>query len=360
MTMNLMTYVTSTTTDQKVFVSVVVKPNPSSNNVSQLATTNASIDIDLIGISKNNRGSAAVAFMNYGNMADILKHSDTRKTIISSVVSATLPKTRSTWFTQPVNITFKHRELDTHGQLSCVYWNKNKWVEIGSTAIRHNSTHTICSYDDLSVFALIIEVEPCMTLFGVTVSLHCDSVLNMSVAQGFGVVFLALCLLTFAFCCQTRNNNTALINLCLNLLLFHLLDLLKPLFQLHLQSPEACAVTIGVRWFFFISTLVWMFIETVLLFLLVKKLWKMLGHSDLAQFIILGCYWIFPLIPSENEVLYNIFLFLNSQQGTFIFIVHCLLNQEVRQQYRKFLGKIFHFQNPGTTSEFRETQETQN
>lgn len=51
--------------------------------------------------------------------------------------------------------------------------------------------------------------------------------------------------------------------------------------------------------------------------------------KSLAQFIILGCYWIFLYIPDEKGVLFNIFLFLNSQQGTFIFIVHCVLNQEV-------------------------------
>ncbi|KAF5898376.1 adhesion G protein-coupled receptor E3-like, partial [Clarias magur] len=464
MTMDLMTYVRSTATDQnnityygnavlnltmnlvstlvnkkdtnnislslpnlEVCVSVVVNPGTSSNNTCQLVTTDAYIDIDLIGISKNNKGSAAVAFMSYNNMTDNLKLSDTRKTIISTVVSATLPKTPNTWFTQPVNITFKHKELDTHGQISCVHWVENRWVDIGCTAIRLNTTHTMCSFDQLSVFALVIEILPCMTLFGVTVSLHCDSVLNLSIAQGFGVAFLTLCLLTFAFCCQTTNNkNTALINLCLNLLLFHLLDLLKPLFQLHLQPPEACAVVTVVRWFFFISTFVWMFIETVQLFLLVKNVsqirsnqqhafsWKLLNiigyvisvgvlivcsvfeplklvneqcwdsqstdiqfdipilcivssnmllfiiiiimmmitmkrlrnenlqrsnannptvvmrvmFKSLAQFTILGCYWIFPYIPSEDEVLYNIFLFLNSQQGTFIFIVHCLLNQE--------------------------------
>lgn len=55
-----------------------------------------------------------------------------------------------------------------------------------------------------------------------------------------------------------------------------------------------------------------------------------LMFKSLAQFIILGCYWILLYIPSDNGVLYNVFLFLNSQQGTFIFIVHCLLNQEVR------------------------------
>lgn len=56
-------------------------------------------------------GPAAVAFMNYAGMAEILKPSNTEKIMISTVVSATLPKTPNTWFTQPVNITFKHTKV---------------------------------------------------------------------------------------------------------------------------------------------------------------------------------------------------------------------------------------------------------
>ncbi|GAA6112231.1 adhesion G protein-coupled receptor E3-like [Tachysurus ichikawai] len=288
--------------------------------------------------------------------------------------------------------------------------------------------------------------------------MHCNPVLNMSMAQGVGIVFLILCLLTFEFCWQNPNEtNKALINLCLTLLLFHLLDLLKTPLHPYLQPPQACAVMNGIRWFFFISTFVWMFIETVLLFQFINKLsqirlnrrewlsWKWLnltgyitplvvvivcalvyktqpldqecwGTNDihkifdipilftvtsnmilyiiiiiimiitlkqlknenlqrsntdrtdmmirvmfksLAQFIILGCYWIFLYIPSKDGVFYNVFLFLNSQQGTFIFIVHCLLNQEMRQKYKKLLCDICCFTNPGTVTEFQETRETQ-
>ncbi|KAK3530629.1 hypothetical protein QTP86_029559 [Hemibagrus guttatus] len=467
-------------------------------------------------------GSAAVAFMSYTDMPNILKPNLSTRQIISTVVLGTFPKTTHTWFTRPVNITFKHtNELDTNDTLFCLSWEKNDWVENGCIVTQTNRTHTVCSCDEISVLALIMETIPCkvgceleekerfwseldevmesiptgervvigadfnghvgegntgdeevmgkfgvkernlegqMTIFGATVSLHCNPVLNMPMAQGVGIVFLTLCLLTLAFCCQNLNEtNSALTNLCLNLLLFHLLDLLKTPLHPFLQPPQACAVVNGIRWFFFISAFVWMFIETVLLFLFIKKVsqirlnrqeglnWKWLTmtgyiiplvvvivcalvHSkqtvnkecwetkdiydifdipilftvtsnmilyiiiiimmiftlkqlknenlqrsntdgtdmimrvmfkSLAQFIILGCYWIFLYVPSEDGVLYNVFLFLNSQQGTFIFIVHCLLNQEVRQKYRKLLGDICSFKNPGTITDFEQTRETQ-
>ncbi|XP_066518207.1 adhesion G protein-coupled receptor E3-like [Hoplias malabaricus] len=58
----------------------------------------------------------------------------------------------------------------------------------------------------------------------------------------------------------------------------------------------------------------------------------------LMQFFILGCPWILGFFTNYNEVLKYIFLFITSQQGTFIFIVHCVLNHEVRQQYRNWIN----------------------
>ncbi|KAJ3600876.1 hypothetical protein NHX12_031850, partial [Muraenolepis orangiensis] len=57
----------------------------------------------------------------------------------------------------------------------------------------------------------------------------------------------------------------------------------------------------------------------------------------LAQFVILGCTWILGLYQS-NLFFQVLFIVLNSQQGTFLFIVHCLLNKEVREEYIKWLS----------------------
>uniref|UniRef100_A0A3Q3FUD4 G-protein coupled receptors family 2 profile 2 domain-containing protein n=1 Tax=Labrus bergylta TaxID=56723 RepID=A0A3Q3FUD4_9LABR len=46
-------------------------------------------------------------------------------------------------------------------------------------------------------------------------------------------------------------------------------------------------------------------------------------------FVILGCTWILGLYQT-NLFFQVLFIILNSQQGTFLFIVHCLLNKEVR------------------------------
>lgn len=60
------------------------------------------------------QGSAAVAFMSYTDMADILTLYDfdmfmsRRKSMMSTVVSVTLPQTTNTHLNTPVNLTFTH------------------------------------------------------------------------------------------------------------------------------------------------------------------------------------------------------------------------------------------------------------
>uniref|UniRef100_A0A3P8SEB0 Adhesion G protein-coupled receptor E8 n=1 Tax=Amphiprion percula TaxID=161767 RepID=A0A3P8SEB0_AMPPE len=54
---------------------------------------------------------------------------------------------------------------------------------------------------------------------------------------------------------------------------------------------------------------------------------KVIVFKILAQFVILGCTWILGLYQT-NLFFQVLFIVLNSQQGTFLFIVHCLLNKE--------------------------------
>ncbi|KAL7852226.1 hypothetical protein SRHO_G00180110 [Serrasalmus rhombeus] len=255
-----------------------------------------------------------------------------------------------------------------------------------------------------------------------------------------GLLFLSLTLLTFVLCGRQLNvTNTAQVNLCISLLLAHLLFLFKGGFLKYIHANQvACAVLAGFLHFLFLSSFVWMFIDAVLLFISAKNLtkirsrqkkmlgWKYLtvigyaipllvvgvsvaavpdGYSSeecwlkndrgfywsflgtvcfilaanvilfiaifitviftlkglnneilqrtqtqddkklirtvlfktMAQFFILGCPWILGLSISSSIVLEIIFVILISQQGTVIFLVHCVLNKEVRQQYKKWL-----------------------
>ncbi|KAK1802639.1 hypothetical protein P4O66_004284 [Electrophorus voltai] len=416
---------------------LAVGPNSFLGKTSVINTADAQMEIDLIGISKSemNKGHAAVSFVSYTNIPSMLNRSfnsetNMEQTLMSTLVSATLPKTTNKTLTKPVNFTLKHTPILNPDHIpSCVYWKETEWVVDGCTLIKTNSSHSVCSCDHLSTFALIMQINP-------TQSDQLIVLLNTTFVA-VGLVFLSLALLTFAiFRGNPRVTNPALINLCISLLLAHLLFLLTQHFLQYIQPKQlVCALLAGVLHFLFLSAFVWMFIEAVLLFITVKSLskirskqkealimkclivigygsslivvgmsaalgpngygsdkcwlkedrgfiWSFLGpvyfilacntilfsliifsiraaltrlNSDvsqikqmrtiafktIAQCIILGCPWILGPFTSSSKVVEILFLVLNSQQGTFIFLVHCVLNQEVRQQYKKLFGVLF-------------------
>nr|XP_021333224.1 putative adhesion G protein-coupled receptor E4P [Danio rerio] len=61
---------------------------------------------------------------------------------------------------------------------------------------------------------------------------------------------------------------------------------------------------------------------------------KIMVFKTLGQFVVLGCPWILGFFTNVNMVIYILFLVLNSQQGTFIFLIYCVLNNEVRHLLR--------------------------
>ncbi|KAI7811047.1 putative EGF-like module-containing mucin-like hormone receptor-like 3 [Triplophysa rosa] len=406
--------------------------------IPQLDTTNASVDIDLTGIAKNNNGTA-VAFMSFNTMENLLKaeffntSDDTSvKTMMSTVISATLPKTTNIQLTKPVNFTLKHiRELVSGGSVWCVYWNMTEWTVDGCCVLDTNSSYTVCSCVHLSTFALIMQTSSTPAEDD-----HLMEVLNL-VAVSVGLVFNSLALLTFAFCrWKPGVNNVARINLCISLLSAHLLFFLTQHFLTHIRPLQVlCGVLSGFLHFLFLSCFVWMFIEAVLLYICVKNLsqissrqravlssrflivigyvialvivgvsvglvpdgygsdkcwikvekgfiWSFLGpvcfilainsilfiriiislnstltkqnakvsrmketkimvFKTLAQFVVLGCPWILGFFTKDSKMMEILFLILNSQQGTFIFLIYCLLNNEVRQQYVNWIKALF-------------------
>uniref|UniRef100_A0A8C1P7L2 Uncharacterized protein n=1 Tax=Cyprinus carpio TaxID=7962 RepID=A0A8C1P7L2_CYPCA len=429
----------------------MVGPQVTLEKIPRLNTTNSSVDIDLIGIAKNNNEtrSAAVAFMSYVTMENLLKPDffntpeDTIKTMMSTVISATLPKTINTTLTKPVNFTFRHiREFDLNGFLSCVYWNISEWIVDGWSVLETNSSYTVCSCVHLSTFALIMQTSP---------PPESDPLLDLLnlVCVIVGLVFFSLALLTFAFCRWSPGvNNVARINICISLLLAHLLFLLTQQFLSLIRPLQVlCAVISGLLQFFFLSSFVWMFIEAVLLFICVKNLsqissingevlssgflcvfgyvvalvvvavsavvdpkgygsekcWikidkgfisrflgpvcmilmsnmilfikiiislnstlknlnaevsqmkqtKIMVFKTLGQFVVLGCSWILGFFTQSSKVLEIIFLILNSQQGTFIFLIYCVLNNKVRQQYRKFYRYLCRIKQQDYSTMFR-------
>ncbi|XP_029771757.1 CD97 antigen isoform X5 [Suricata suricatta] len=78
-----------------------------------------------------------------------------------------------------------------------------------------------------------------------------------------------------------------------------------------------------------------------------KKLKKarVLTVTAVAQLFVLGTTWVFGLflfdpLSWESWVLSYVFTVLNCLQGFFLYILHCLLNKKVREEYRRWAGWI--------------------
>uniref|UniRef100_F7INW5 EGF-like module receptor 1 n=1 Tax=Callithrix jacchus TaxID=9483 RepID=F7INW5_CALJA len=66
---------------------------------------------------------------------------------------------------------------------------------------------------------------------------------------------------------------------------------------------------------------------------------RLLTFKAFAQLFILGCSWvlgIFQFGPVAGVMAY-LFTIINSLQGAFIFLIHCLLNHQVREEYKKWI-----------------------
>ncbi|KAL0202577.1 hypothetical protein M9458_000595 [Cirrhinus mrigala] len=243
----------------------MVGPQVTLEKIPQLDTTNSSVDIDLIGIAKNNNEtkSAAVAFMSYKKMDNLLKpeffstSNDTVKTMMSTVISATLPKTTNTKLTKPVNFTFKHiREFDPNGSLSCVYWNISEWIVDGCSVLETNSNYTVCSCNHLSTFALIMQTNRQKEFGPVELCPLSSSVGSPSVPAHTAV--------PERHTASSGENDEGALQLST--------ASLRIIITVSHGLQVLCAVISGLLHFLFLSGFVWMFTEAVMLFICVKNL----------------------------------------------------------------------------------------
>ncbi|XP_027438109.1 adhesion G protein-coupled receptor E5 isoform X4 [Zalophus californianus] len=75
-----------------------------------------------------------------------------------------------------------------------------------------------------------------------------------------------------------------------------------------------------------------------------KKLKKarVLTITAVAQLFVLGSTWVFGLFlfTPQSWLLSYTFTTLNCLQGLFLFVLHCLLNKKVREEYRRWAGRV--------------------
>ncbi|CAM5169562.1 unnamed protein product [Eretmochelys imbricata] len=404
----------------------------------------------------------AVAFISYSTLdsiinttlldeGDLIADEKLRNFHLNSrVVSGAIGDGRPMNLSKPVNFTLRHRQAKKEEEEArCVHWKfiaeKGTWAVDGCKSLQTNSTHTICSCDHLSSFALLMGptgVEclqhaaeqlfsgmqkalggrwrtwsagsldplecPCGPLFEKRWG-ELSTDLVTYVGLTFSLLCLLLAILTFLLCRSIRNVSTSLhLQLCLCLFLADLLFLTT---VTRTRSRVVCAVIAGFLHYLFLAGFTWMFLEGLHLFLTVRNL-KVVNYTSASRFkkrfmypfgygfpalvvaisaavnpggygtsnhcwlsLERGFHWSF-LGPVCAIILINLTFFIvtlwilrdklsslnedvstlkdtrvplshskagascfvpHSLQGAFIFLVHCLLNRQVREEYRRWI-----------------------
>uniref|UniRef100_A0A4W3HP07 CD97 antigen-like n=2 Tax=Callorhinchus milii TaxID=7868 RepID=A0A4W3HP07_CALMI len=95
---------------------------------------------------------------------------------------------------------------------------------------------------------------------------------------------------------------------------------------------------------------------------------RMFTFTAIAQLCLLGCTWLIGVFHFQDDtiVMTYIFTIINSGQGVFIFILHCLFNKQIRDEYVNCCTNMCRLTKPSKYSEFstfstqglKSTQET--
>eukprot|EP00063_Salmo_salar_P080127 XP_014054962.1 PREDICTED: CD97 antigen-like [Salmo salar] len=149
------------------------------NENTQLDTTWETV----IGDDQNYQGFAFVVLLSYKNL-DSLKDNTSHQSqqLMSSAATVSVSNSNTTNLPQLINLTFNHLQ-SSDVDPTCVYWSDENgpgvWSGRGCTSVMSNSTHTVCSCNHLSTFALLKGIHQeklsLVMLVGVFVALTCVS-----------------------------------------------------------------------------------------------------------------------------------------------------------------------------------------
>ncbi|KAL0974244.1 hypothetical protein UPYG_G00217650 [Umbra pygmaea] len=129
------------------------------NEKAQLETTWETV----AGDEQNYPGFAYVILLSYKTLSSLNVSSSLQsQQLMSSVSTVSISNPNSKKLLQPVKLTFSHLQ-SSDADLDCVYWSEEDglgvWSGQGCTRVMSNSTHTICSCDHLSSFAVMEGIQ---------------------------------------------------------------------------------------------------------------------------------------------------------------------------------------------------------
>uniref|UniRef100_A0A8C3HL73 Adhesion G protein-coupled receptor L3 n=1 Tax=Chrysemys picta bellii TaxID=8478 RepID=A0A8C3HL73_CHRPI len=265
----------------------------------------SAIQLSANTLKQNGRnGEIRVAFVLYNNLGHYLSTENasmklgteamsTNHSVIvnSPVITAAINKefSNKVYLADPVVFTVKHiKQSEEIFNPNCSFWNYSKhtmtgyWSKQGCRLLTTNKTHTTCSCNHLTNFAVLmahVEVK------------HSDTVhdLLLDVITWVGILLSLVCLLIciFTFCFfrgLQSDRNTIHKNLCISLFVAELLFLIG---INRTDQPIACAVFAALLHFFFLAAFTWMFLEGVQLYIMLVEVFES-EHSRRKYFYLVG------------------------------------------------------------------------
>ncbi|KAE8619648.1 hypothetical protein XENTR_v10009884, partial [Xenopus tropicalis] len=185
--------------------------------------------------------------------------------VISQVVTGSITREPTKNLNPPVTFYLNNLQASNSSQkYLCVFWDPelSGWSQRGCNMTHSNVSHTVCSCDHLSTFAVIM--APC------DIKKDRGLLFISRIGLGVSVLCLFLSLVTFLLCRSLRSAHTSmLIALCGCLFLGQLIIL----FGLpQTQFKILCSIIAGCLHYILLCAFCWMTLESVLLFLTVRNL----------------------------------------------------------------------------------------
>lgn len=311
-----------------------------------LEAGNNTMKINCTSVLKENknRDETAVAFIAYKSLGNLLNGSFFRNKegfqevkLNSHIVSGAIRSEIKPVLSEPVILTLQNTQpIDSRAEHLCVYWEGSEeggsWSTKGCSHVYTNKSYTICKCFHLSSFAVLVAL-----------SNEENAVLSaLSVITYVGLSLSLLCLflaaITFLLCRTIQNTSTTL-HLQLSICLF-LADLLF-LIGINRTKPK-----INLVFYFQVLWILRSKLSSLNKEVSTLQDTKIMTFKAIVQLFVLGCSWgiglfiFFEVGKTVRLIFAYLFTIINVLQGVLIFLVHCLLNRQVRMEYKKWFHRL--------------------
>ncbi|KAM9790047.1 adhesion G protein-coupled receptor L2b.1 [Syngnathus typhle] len=197
-------------------------------------------------------------------------------TVNSHILSASITKESSRVFVaDPVIFTLEHLDKENYYNPNCSFWNYSErsmmgyWSTQGCKLLDTNKSHTTCSCNHLTNFAILMAHRGNVSKG----SVH-ELLLTVITRMGIAVSLVCLAISLYTFCFfkgLQSDHNTIHKNLCLNLFVGELIFLVG----INMTEPKlVCSIIAGVLHFCFLAAFAWMCLEGVELHLMLVEVFE--------------------------------------------------------------------------------------